>query len=76
MQEYELVWEILNECPRNQMRDVFFDEIETDDLEGEVRRRLKDSTNATIDREDMSDGSTIFHVNDCGLHQKYTFTPV
>ena len=29
--EYETVWEIFNECANNQMRDVFFDEIETDD---------------------------------------------
>lgn len=33
--EYETVWEIFNECANNQMRDVFFDEIETD-----TRRRI------------------------------------
>ena len=31
--EYETVWEIFNECANNQMRDVLFDEIETDDPE-------------------------------------------
>ena len=31
MAEYELVREIQNSCSGNQMRDVFFDEIETDD---------------------------------------------
>ena len=23
MKEYEVIWEIFNKCPRNQMRDVF-----------------------------------------------------
>ena len=34
--EYETVWEIFNECANNQMRDVFFDEIETDDPEAYI----------------------------------------
>jgi hypothetical protein len=28
---YEVIWEIFNKCSGNQMRDVFFEEIETDD---------------------------------------------
>ena len=28
MKEYELIWEIFNKCPRNQMRDVFVEELE------------------------------------------------
>ena len=31
MQEYELVREIQNLCRNNQMRDIFFEEVETDD---------------------------------------------
>ena len=31
MKEYEVIWEIFNKCPRNQMRDVFVDEIEIED---------------------------------------------
>ena len=31
MKEYETVWEIFNECANNQMRDVFIDEIYTDE---------------------------------------------
>ena len=27
MKEYEVIWEIFNKCPRNQMRDVFVDEV-------------------------------------------------
>lgn len=32
--EYEMVREIKNLCPNNQMRDIFFDEVETEDPEG------------------------------------------
>lgn len=38
--EYETVWEIFNECANNQMRDVFFDEIETDDPEAYIRPEI------------------------------------
>ncbi len=31
MREYEVIWEIFNKCPNNQMRDVFVDEIVIDD---------------------------------------------
>ena len=41
MQEYELVREIQNLCNNNQMRDIFFEEIETDDPEAYVRNLLK-----------------------------------
>ena len=40
MARYEVVREIQNECANNQMRDVFFNEIETDDPEGYVRGLL------------------------------------
>ena len=33
MKEYEVIWEIFNKCPRNQMRDVFVDEVEIEDPE-------------------------------------------
>ena len=39
MKEYEVIWEIFNKCPRNQMRDVFVDEIEIEDPEEYVQRK-------------------------------------
>lgn len=33
MKEYELVYEIQNLCPHNQMRDIFFEEIESNNRE-------------------------------------------
>ena len=41
MVEYEMVREIQNMCPNNQMRDIFFEEVETDDPEAYVRQILK-----------------------------------
>jgi len=41
MAEYEVVREVQNLCGNNQMRDVFFDEIETDDPVEWVRREVK-----------------------------------
>ena len=65
MAEYELVYEIKNLCRNNQMRDVFFEEVECDDPEAYLRGRLKGKTvefsiHAVVD----------------GLIQKYVFTPV
>ena len=39
---YEMVREILNSCPNNQMRDVSFQEVDTDDPEAYVREMLRD----------------------------------
>lgn len=75
MPGYEVVWEILNECPNNQMRDVFIREIETDDPEGYVRRTVR-GADVQIEREELSDGSLVLHVNCAGLLQKFTFTPI
>ena len=41
MKCYEAVWEIFNKCSNNQMRDVFIDEIETDDLDEFLRNKFK-----------------------------------
>lgn len=72
---YELVREIPNLCRNNQMRDVFFDEVETDDPEEYVRQFLR-KTRADISTETRPDGgATVYAVAD-GLTQKFTFTPI
>ena len=40
MKTYEVIWEIFNQCANNQMRDVFFDEIETDNPEEYVEEQI------------------------------------
>ncbi len=74
MTQYELVREIQNLCRNNQMRDVFFEEVETDDPEGYVRELLKGKlVSLTADRR-ADGGVTVFA--DCdGLTQKFIFTP-
>ena len=41
MKRYEVVREIANSCERNQMRDVLFFEVNTDDPVEWVRREIK-----------------------------------
>lgn len=71
---YELVREIPNLCPNNQMRDVFFDEVETDDPVAYVKHFLKDSQlEVTVERK--PDGAvTVYAVAD-GMTNKFIFTP-
>ena len=75
MAEYELVREIPNLCPNNQMRDIFFDEVETDDPVAYVKRFLKDSQlEVTVQRQ--PDGAvTVYAIAD-GMTNKFVFTPI
>ena len=74
MQEYELVHEIKNLCRNNQMRDVFFEEVECEDPEAYVRRKLKGHT-IELEKEQGPDGTVTVHVSADGLIQKFVFTP-
>ncbi len=73
MKEYEVVHEIFNQCSGNQMRDVFIEEAQIADLEEYVKSRHKEGS-ASFEREDLADGTVMFHVNVAGLLQRYTFT--
>ena len=75
MAEYEVVREIQNSCANNQMRDVFFDEVETDDPVAYVRGLLKaDNAELTVEVKD-EDNITIYA--DCsGMSQKFLFTRI
>ena len=75
MAEYELVREIQNSCSGNQMRDVFFEEVETDDPMEYVRTLLKaDDAELTLEIKD-ADNLTVFA--DCnGMNQKFLFTRI
>ena len=74
MAEYELVREIPNQCPNNQMRDIFFDEVETEDPVAYVRRFLKGSPELSVDHR--PDGCvTVIAVAD-GMTHKFLFTPI
>ena len=70
--DYELVHEIKNHCPNNQMRDVFIEEVETDDPVAFVRSRLHGKL-GELTVEERSDGVTIHALCD-GLRHVFTFT--
>ena len=70
--EYELVHEIKNHCPNNQMRDIFIEEVETDDPVAFVRSRLQGRIDElTVNKR--RDGATIYAVCD-GLSHEFSFT--
>lgn len=75
MAEYELVRQIRNQCPNNQMRDVFFEEIETDDPVAYVRGFLK-GKEVELSSEVRSDGGVTVYALCDGLAQKFIFTPI
>ena len=75
MAEYELVREIKNLCPNNQMRDIFFEEVETDTPLLYVKSMLKGNV-ISLSEEKGENGVVIIHADCDGLLQKFVFTPV
>lgn len=73
--EYEMVREIKNLCPNNQMRDIFFDEVQTPDPEAYVRQLLKGKT-VELSSERRTDGTVTVHAVVDGMIQVFQFTPI
>ena len=73
--EYEMVREIKNLCPNNQMRDIFFEEVQTHDPESYVRAFLKGKA-VDVSTETGTDGCVTVHATCDGLIQKFVFTPI
>ncbi len=75
MAEYELVREIQNLCPNNQMRDIFFSEVETGDPEAYVRALLQGKA-LSLSADRHPDGAVTVYAHCDGLTQKFIFTPI
>ncbi len=75
MKEYEAVWEIFNLCSGNQMRDVFVDEIECDDLDQFIRDKFK-GEEVTWEKTVMEDGTTVYDIMTSKIKQRYSFTEI
>jgi len=75
MAEYEMVREIQNMCPNNQMRDIFFEEVETDDPVAYVREMLESSA-VVVDVQHGGNGAVTVFADCSGMIQKFVFTPV
>ncbi len=74
MAQYELVHEIKNLCRNNQMRDVFFEEVECGDPEAYLRQRLA-GRQLELTVETGSGGAVTIHAVVDGMMEKYVFTP-
>ena len=72
--EYELVHEIKNLCRNNQMRDIFFEEVECEDPEEYLRERLKNKQ-VEMSVERSANGAVTIHATVDGLMEKFVFTP-
>lgn len=75
MAEYELVREIKNLCRNNQMRDIFFEEVECEDPEDYLRHRLK-GKQIELTVEEGTCGAVTIHAVVDGMIEKYVFTPI
>ena len=73
MHTYELCCEIFNQCSNNQMRDVDFREVSVEDTDAYVRDL---EPHASIEKEELSDGTVIYHTDTAGLLKRYSFTPI
>lgn len=73
---YEVVREIQNECANNQMRDVFFDEVETDDPLEAVRKMLAAESELELTMENEDEDNVTVFANCSGIVQKFVFTRI
>lgn len=75
MKWYETVWEIFNQCPNNQMRDVFIDEVEIADIDEYIREKFK-GRDVTLEKTVREDGTVIYDIIASGMHERYSFTEI
>jgi len=70
---YEIIQEIKNSCKNNQMRDVFFAELELTDPDAWIRQREPKAD--TIEREEIP-GGIRYRVWAAGLPTEYNLTEI
>ena len=75
MKQYEVIREIINQCPLNHSRDQFFEEIQCEDPESYIRDRCG-GRKETYEKSIQKDGSIVFDVYFSGMHQRYTFSEI
>lgn len=75
MKEYEVIWEIFNQCSNNQMRDTFFDEVEIENVESYVKNKFA-GKQVTYEKTVLDDGSVVFDIQTSGIKQRMTFAPI
>lgn len=73
MAQYELVHEIQNLCRNNQMRDVYFQEVECDSPEAYVRSLLR-GKDIQLSIDETGPDTLTIHTTTDGLMEKFVFT--
>ncbi|MDR3303688.1 MAG: hypothetical protein LBS86_04690 [Treponema sp.] len=78
MAHYEMIREIFNSCERNQMRDVFISELETDDPDSIISQFLsgKDASDASIVEKSVKNGVIVYELDIDGLQERVSFSPL
>lgn len=75
MKEYEVIWEIFNQCPRNQMRDIFVEEVETADPEEYIRKKFQ-GRDVSYEKKILDDGTIVFDILTSMIKQRCSFTEI
>jgi hypothetical protein len=73
--QYEMIREIFNKCSGNQMRDVLFEEIDTDDPDAYVANRFQGFA-ITPDRTGPAGATLIYEIEAEGLRQRISLTEI
>ena len=73
MKEYEVIWEIFNKCPRNQMRDVFVEEVE---IPEEYVKKKFQGKDVSYDKTILADGTIVFDIVTSQIKQRCSFTEI
>ncbi len=72
---YEAIWEIFNQCPNNQMRDIFIDEIEIEDVDQFIHEKFK-GKDVIFERTDLADGTIVYNITASGIRERYSFSEI
>lgn len=75
MKKYEVIWEIFNKCPRNQMRDVFVEELELENPEEYVKEKFKGGE-VSYEKTVLDDGTLVFDIQTSQIRQRCSFTEI
>lgn len=75
MKEYEVVWEIFNQCANNQMRDIFFEETTIADVEEYVKKKFA-GKEVSYDRTVLENGTIVYDILASGMKQRISFTEI
>lgn len=75
VKEYEAVREIFNECSGNQMRDVFVEELQIEDLDAFIKDKYKDE-DMSYEKTILEDGTVIYDILTSQIKQRYSFTEI